>query len=188
MNTSRRTPLPCHDPLTHCRRLPGRLLHGLGLSLMSAAVLAAAPVDPTRTLDCTLAIEPAADGGWQLRVDVHNGGDRDLRLLRWGTPFEGAWLAPLLRIERDGQPLDYHGAQVKRGPPQARDHWRLAAGGHAQATLALDPAWDVSAPGRYRVSAQWLWQGQVARTAQARAWQPFPPADARCPPLVFTRP
>lgn len=190
MNTSRRTPLPCHDPLTHCRRLPGWLLHGLGLSLMSAAVLAAAPVDPTRTLDCTLAIEPAAgaDGGWQLRVDVHNGSDRDLRLLRWGTPFEGAWLAPLLRIERDGQPLDYHGAQVKRGPPQARDHWRLAAGGHAQATLALDPAWDVSAPGRYRVSAQWLWQGQVAGTGKAHAWQPFPPADARCPPLVFTRP
>jgi hypothetical protein len=163
---------------------------GLGLSLMSAAALGAAPVpaDPTRALDCTLSVEPAprADGGWQLHVRVHNCGDRDLRLLRWGTPFEGAWLSPLLQIERDGQPLDYQGPQVKRGSPQARDHWRLAAGRSAQATLALDPAWMVTAPGRYRVAARWLWQGQVATSA--RAWQPFPPADAHCPPFEFTRP
>ncbi|WP_293994241.1 hypothetical protein [Sphaerotilus sp.] len=146
----------------------------------------AASGDPLAALHCTLAVEMAGDRTPHLQATLHNTGTHAVRLLRWGTPFEGAWRAPLVQIERDGQPLDYQGPMVKRRAPQPSDHLTLRPGQSLQASLPLSPAWTVDQPGRYRISAHWVWQGQVR--AGPRTATTLPPTDAHCAPVEFTRP
>ncbi len=159
---------------------------------MAATLFTAAPStasasgDPLAALRCTLAIETPKGSTPHLQATLHNAGTREVRLLRWGTPFEGAWRAPLVQIERDGQPLDYQGPVVKRRAPQPSDHLTLRPGQSLQASLPLSPAWAVEQPGRYRISAHWVWQGQVRD--RRRATTTLPPTDAHCPPVEFTRP
>jgi hypothetical protein len=77
-----------------------------------------------------------------------------LRVLTWATPFEGAWLQPFVSVLRAGTPLPYLGATVKRGAPEASEYLRLPAGASRRAALDLRDAFDLSAPGDYRVVAE----------------------------------
>lgn len=193
---SPRTPLSCHDhgdpaasPAAQSR---GGRVRSLALDLVAAAVTvftslpSTASGDPLAALRCTLAVETPAGGGPQLRATLHNTGTHTVRLLRWGTPFEGAWRAPIVQIERNGQPLDYQGPVVKRRTPQARDHLTLGPGQSLQALLPLSPVWATDLPGHYRLSANWMWHGQM-RDGQ-RTITPLLPTDARCEPVQFMRP
>lgn len=90
-----------------------------------------------------------------LRLTLRNSSAATLSVLDWGTPFEG-WMQPFVRVSRDGVPLDYLGPSVKRGDPDRSEYLRLAAGRSRSVTLALAPAFDVSAPGRYRIEPQLL--------------------------------
>jgi len=96
-------------------------------------------------------------GSHALRFELHNRSRQAWWLLRWGTPFEGGWFAPLVRIERDHQVLDYQGAQIKRGEPEATDYLRLAPGQRKATTLVFAPAWAVGAAGHYRIESLWSW-------------------------------
>ena len=58
-------------------------------------------------------------------------------MLRWNTPFEGAWLAPFVSVTRDGRPLDYHGPMVKRAEPKADQYLRIDAQGSVSAEVDL---------------------------------------------------
>jgi hypothetical protein len=148
--------------------------------------------DPLGALQCTLAVEtvgPAGDRTPHLQATLHNAGALTVRLLRWGTPFEGVWRAPLVQIEHDGQPLDYLGPMVKRRAPQPNDHLTLRPGQSLQVSLPLSPVWAVDAPGRYRISAHWMWHGQVRDARRiTTATTTLPPTEARCMPVEFTRP
>lgn len=88
-----------------------------------------------------------------LRLRLSNRTASPLAVLNWGTPFEG-WMQPFVRVMRNGAALDYQGPSIKRGDPERNEYLRLAAGRSRSATLALAPAFDVSAPGRYRVEPQ----------------------------------
>lgn len=200
MNTSRRTPLPCHDdtpaalpaapsPDGRARRVAIALVAAMSIGAPPTAVADMSTADaPLAALRCTLAVETAAVGGLALQATLHNTGPRSLRLLRWGTPFEGAWLAPIVRIERDGQPLDYQGPMVKRRAPQLRDHLTLKPGQTVQAVLPLAPAWVIDTPGQYRLSAAWMWQGQVLASGPGHATTTLAPTDAVCTQVQFSRP
>jgi hypothetical protein len=192
MSTLRKTTLSFHDDVTASLATPSRGYRARGAAIgLMATMLFNAPAtagsaDPLDTLRCTLAVETAVAGGPQLKASLHNAGTHTLRLLRWGTPFEGAWLAPIVQVTRDGQALDYQGPMVKRRAPQARDHLTLKPGQSLQASLSLSPAWAVDLPGHYRLTANWMWHGQL-RDGR-RAITTLAPTDARCEPTQFTRP
>ena len=122
--------------------------------LAADASLIASPAD----IGCRLAIsarltrnQPA-----ELVLTVQNHGTQTLRLLKRNTPLEG-WLADSLIVERDGQPVPYSGAMAKRMPPTASEYLRLKPGASHRHRAALQPAYDVSRPGSYRVQ----WRGDL---------------------------
>jgi len=120
---------------------------------MSASASLAAGLPPLR---CALGVPASARVGrpLPLRLTLHNRGRQTLWLLVWGTPFEQAWLAPFVSVQRDGRPLDYRGAVVKRGDPGDDEYLAIAPGQRRQATLDLAEAFDLDAPGHYHVQPQ----------------------------------
>ena len=122
------------------------LAASLTLTLLAGGV-SAAPAAAS-ALRCTL--EMASLAPPTLRLAISNRTASPLSVLNWGTPFEG-WMQPFVRVTRDGVALDYQGPSIKRGDPERGEYVRLGAGRSRRATLALAPAFNVSAPGRYRV-------------------------------------
>ena len=150
----------------------------LALTTMNAALAAPTP------LQCRM----QRIGSHALRFELHNRSRQSWWLLRWGTPFEGGWVTPLVRIERDGQALVYQGAQIKRGEPAAPDYLRLAPGQRKAATLVLAPAWELGSPGRYRIESLWSWhdafQAGTIRPPRPRA--EHQPMAQPCDALAFS--
>lgn len=95
-------------------------------------------------------LPPRGTRGWALQVALHNRGPRLVHVLEWATPFEG-WLAPWLRVWRDGVELAYQGAMAKRGDPDAAEYLPIEVGRRRVTTLELAPAFDLGLPGRYRL-------------------------------------
>jgi len=83
-----------------------------------------------------------------------NTSSQELQFLVWGTPFDENWFAPYVRVQRDGTPLNYGGAMLKRGDPPAGQYLSLAPGAHREARVELGVAFDLRATGRYRVQPQ----------------------------------
>jgi hypothetical protein len=121
----------------------------LWLTLPAGSVSASSAAAPP--LRCTIDMASLAPPA--LRIQLSNLTAAPLAVLNWGTPFEG-WMQPFVRVTRNGVALDYQGPSIKRGDPERIEYLRLAAGRSRSATLALAPAFDVSAPGRYRVEPQ----------------------------------
>lgn len=122
-----------------------------------APVAQAQPMDSTPSaVRCRLELPDTVRAGAPLPLTMvlHNRGRVALRVLTWGTPFEGAWLQPFVSVLRAGTPLPYQGATVKRGAPEASEYLRLPAGASRRAALDLRDAFDLSAPGDYRVVAE----------------------------------
>ena len=120
----------------------------------------AGPNEPGLPLRCALSAPAQVASGQPvpLRFRFSNAGREPLRLLLWGTPFEG-WLAPFVQVERDGQVLAYGGAQLKRGAPVAEDWLRIAPGRARLATVDLAEAFDLHLPGRYTVRPRLVLHG-----------------------------
>ena len=112
-----------------------------------------APAAAAPALACSLQVpqRPAQGQGQavMLQFTLTNTGPEALWVLRWNTPWEGRWLAPFATLERDGQPLDYQGAMVKRAAPDAASYLALAPGQTLPASLPLAPAFDLRHAGRY---------------------------------------
>lgn len=158
-------------------------------ALLPAACLAVE--DPTMTprLECRMSLpaQLAAGAPAELRFRLKNAGPAAVAVLTWQTPFEGVF-APMLRITRDGRELSFQGPLMKRGEPEAAEYLRLAPGQGEEAVLELAPAWDVAAPGRYRVE----YVGRLLDVAPGDAALPRPLAQHRaqaldCPAVAFER-
>jgi hypothetical protein len=118
-----------------------------------ACIMAASSTPAAPALRCTLQAPAQVVAGQPvvLRFTLTNPGPVALQMLRWNTPFEGAWLAPFVNVTRDGRPLDYHGPMVKRAEPKADQYLRIEPRASASAEVDLAEPFDLSAPGRYRV-------------------------------------
>ena len=114
---------------------------------MSAA--AAAP-----DLRCTLEAPArvAAGAPVMLRFTLTNAGGAALDVLRWNTPFEGAWFAPFVAVTRDGRALAYGGPMKKRGEPTPAQYLHLEPGASEHAEIDLALPFDLAVPGRYHVA------------------------------------
>lgn len=130
-----------------CARWGRLLARAAGLAL-GIAVL---PV--SAALLCQLDAPRLAKAGapLMLHFSIRNSGPSALRLLDWGTPFEPGWFAPFVEVMRDGQALPYQGPSLKRGEPEASDYVAIPAHRQRHARVDLALAFDLSAPGHYRV-------------------------------------
>lgn len=110
---------------------------------------------PRPDLRCQLATAAVVTSGQPvaLRFTLHNAGAMPVQWLTWGTPVDG-WFAPFVQLQRDGVALAYQGAMVKRGEPAIDDYQLLAAGQSSQAEIDLAEAFDLRAPGSYRLVPQ----------------------------------
>ncbi|MBN8488347.1 MAG: hypothetical protein J0M20_11575 [Burkholderiales bacterium] len=150
----------------------------------SAALGQAAP-----DLRCGLQVLPRQALGQAvvLQFTLTNAGPDALWVLRWNTPWEGHWTAPFATLSRDGQPLDYQGAMVKRAAPDASSYLRLAAGQVQRGSVPLSPAFDVSRAGRYVLQPTiTLGDVQVQQGgAGPRLGQPWHGVDLNCAAAGF---
>ncbi|OYU26009.1 MAG: peptidase M35 [Burkholderiales bacterium PBB2] len=120
-------------------------------------------------LVCTVAVpaQAAAASGFEVRlsvaqpvlkgdVDVHvsvsitNISRQPRQILRSQLPG-AAPMSALFRISRDGQPVDYTGPVVKRGPLAEADYLTLAAGETQTFEAELTGTYDLSQNGRYAI-------------------------------------
>jgi hypothetical protein len=164
----------------------------LGTFASSSAIAQSAAVDAARHIDleCQLSI-PAKLTRHQsaiLTISLHNRSEFAVAMLKRNTPMEG-WLADSLVVEHDGKAQPYIGAMAKRMPPDASEYLRLKPGMSKRFRVALQRAYDVSAPRRYRVS--WsgaLMDAQVVRTPRQKIdLATLAPTSVACAPIAFER-
>jgi peptidyl-Lys metalloendopeptidase len=86
----------------------------------------------------------------KVRFTLTNDGEQDLRVLAWGTPFEG-WMSKIFVIEKGGERARYEGPMFKRADPTPEEYLLLEAGGELDETIDLSQVYDLAA-GTYRVS------------------------------------
>ena len=140
------------------------------------ALLAACPLTMANTasliqpqeLSCQFQATPKADGQVVLHFTLRNAGARDLHLLRWGSPFEGAWFGRFVQASTPQGELPFQGAMRKRGEPSAQDYLLLRAGQSLSAELSLADAyaWPGQATGPLRLKAAWHWHDLIVQGAQ----------------------
>ncbi len=122
----------------------------LAFAMASSSSLA---TTPAAALRCAVDAPAKAAVGQPvlLRFALTNTGTAPLQVLRWNTPFEGAWFAPFVAVTRDGHALPFQGPMIKRAEPQAADYLRVEAGQSITTELDLALPFDLSKPGKYRV-------------------------------------
>lgn len=109
---------------------------------------------PKSLLNCDLSGSKTHVAGKPVQVTwkLTNGGSKPVRVLGWQTPLDlvaGSLSAAAFRVERDGKPVAYKGAKVKRGAPTAKDYVAVAAGKSVTKTFDLAKSYDLSKPGKY---------------------------------------
>jgi hypothetical protein len=122
------------------------------------------PLPATFALTCQMQVRQVAPGQIRLRFDLRNNGAQTVHLLRWGTPFEGQWMAPFVRVDTPAGALPYRGARVKRGDPEPEDYLTLAPGQRIRAQLRLEDAYEAAALKQRPLTlhAQWQWHDALA--------------------------
>lgn len=141
-----------------------------GLLMLAAPLLSSAA--PRAELDVRLAAAtPVLRGDVDVlvTVTVTNTARHPVQVLSWQLPAEEPEGA-LFKITREGQPVRYTGALVKRAPPQAADHVRLEAGASLTFEVELSAAYDLSRSGRYTIE----YASRGAHGAHAPALQSAP--------------
>lgn len=117
------------------------------IALLLAGILAS-PLCAA-ALDARLSL---VDGSENVKVSltITNSGDKSIKVLKWQLP--GDEDAPLFQVTRDGQPVDYQGALIKRGTPVDKDFIRLAAGESITTAVEVSGLYDMSQQGQYSIS------------------------------------
>ncbi|HEY0782088.1 MAG TPA: protease [Thermoanaerobaculia bacterium] len=121
--------------------------------LALAACAAAAPSARSEVrLKATLAAQPSYRIGGPVRLafTLENLSAEPVWVLVWYTPLEGI-KGDIFRVSRDGTALRYQGPMVKRGDPSVDAYRRVEPGKPLTAEVDLARAYDLSAPGVYRV-------------------------------------
>ncbi len=160
---------------------PSRRAALIATGLWVAMPVSAGSTDAPGALRCRLTAPAVGRPGdaLMLRFTFANRSPRALRLLTWNTPFEPGWFAPFVSVTRDGEPLEYRGAMMKRGAPAPDDYLEIGAHRTRRAEIDLALAFDLSRPGRYHVEPRLvlhdlaLVDARRAHAASGRAPQPL---------------
>ncbi|HEV6965785.1 hypothetical protein [Roseateles sp.] len=167
-----------------------KMLHRLpGLLMLMAAPLAQAGGGMPAPAELACRFEATADaaGHVMLKFTLRNTGPHELHLLRWGSPFEGAWFAPFVRASTAQGELPFQGALRKRGDPSAQDYLRLAPGQALSAELPLADAYALPASGPVTLRAAWRWHDVMAGGTPPRPRDRHQGLDQACGELTLAR-
>ncbi len=166
------------------------LRRAIAWALLAASPLTMAasdsPIKP-ETLTCRFQASTAAGGRVMLHFTLRNAGQRDLHLLRWGSPFEGAWFGPFLQASTPLGELPFQGALRKRGDPAAQDYLLLRAGQSLSAELALNDAFALPPTGTLSLKASWHWHDVIAGGTPPRPRTRHQGRDQDCGHITLDR-
>jgi len=166
-------------------RRPRLLAAALALLITSPPTMAASP--QAADLDCRFQATVHPAGQVMLQFTLRNAGPRDLHLLRWGSPFEGGWFGPFVRVKTPQGELPFQGALRKRGDPAAEDYLLLRTGQTLTAELTLDDAFVLPASGPLKLSAAWRWHDVMAGATPPRPRQRHQGLDQSCGEVALPR-
>ena len=168
------------------------LHHAAGLVLLAATSLPmASPLKPSE-LNCRFHAEAGADGQVTLKFTLRNTGNRELHLLRWGSPFEGGWLGPFVQASTPQGELPFQGAMRKRADPSAQDYLLLKPRETLKAELRLADAyaWPPAAGGSagpLKLKASWRWHDVMADGKPPRPRSRHEGMDQHCGEITLER-
>lgn len=146
----------------------------------------AASIQPAE-LSCHFQATTPAAGPVTLQFTLRNAGQRDLHLLRWGSPFEGGWFGLFVRASTAQGELPFQGAMRKRGEPSAQDYLLLRAGQTLTAELQLTDAYALPATGSVRLAAAWHWHDVIVGAKPPRPRARHQGLDQDCGEVTLTR-
>ncbi len=92
-----------------------------------------------------------AVGDRRVEVVLTNASRKNLRIPYWQLP-SAASISNLFQVSRDGQPIRFEGAMVKRGVPTAETFVVIRPGHSHRAVVDLSTLYDMSAAGGYTVA------------------------------------
>lgn len=159
----------------------------VALALLAAAPLTMAATAPATALTCRF--QAAAEGTGRVSVSftLRNAGPQDLHLLRWGSPFEGAWFGPFMTVRTAKGELKFQGAMRKRGDPSAEDYLLLPAGQSVAATVTLNDAFTLPTSGPLTLQAAWRWHDVMSNGTPPRPRDRHQGLDQDCGSFTLTR-
>lgn len=164
----------------------------LGAALACAAgcaftMPAASAVIRNNDLVCRFTAAAQADGRVTMSFTLRNASRQDVHLLRWGTPFEGAWFSPFVRVRASNRELPFEGAMKKRGEPSADEYFLLHAGQSRDVSLTLNDAFTVPPVGALTLNASWRWHDAIAAGTPPRPRDRHQGLDQDCGTVVLQR-
>ncbi len=123
----------------------------VGIAALAAACSASAA---PKGVSVTLVPEKTALGQTDdvvVRVTLTNTSSVPQYILKFRTPFNGIEEA-LFDIRRDGQPVPYLGAHIKRAAPTKADYFVLKPGASHSVKVELSALYDMSVSGDYQIA------------------------------------
>jgi hypothetical protein len=90
-----------------------------------------------------------------LTFTVRNTSSKELKFCKWHTPFEGFRNSIFTITDSKGEEARYKGIMAKRMmPPPADAYMAVPAGDSVTSTIDLLKAYDVTTPGKYKITYQ----------------------------------
>ncbi|CAN7248090.1 M35 family metallo-endopeptidase [Massilia sp. LjRoot122] len=131
-------------------------LKGIWKSALGMAALAAACNVAAAPKGVAVTVVPEKNALGQnddvvVRVTITNNSGAPQYIMKARTPFEGMEEA-LFDIRRDGQPVPYLGAHIKRAAPTRADYFLLKPGASHSVKVELSALYDMSVSGDYQIS------------------------------------
>lgn len=129
----------------------GIMQSAIGIAALAAACNAAAAPEGVAV---TLVPEKTALGQNDdvvVRVTITNTSSAPQYILKYRTPFNGVEEA-LFDIKRDGLPVPYLGAHIKRAAPTRADYFLLKPGASHSVKVELSALYDMSVSGDYQIA------------------------------------
>lgn len=131
-------------------------LKGIWKSALGMAALAAACNAQAAPKGVAVTVVPEKSALGQnddvvVRVTITNNSGAPQYILKSRTPFNGVEEA-LFEVRRDGQPVVYLGAHIKRAAPTAADYFLLKPGASHSVKVELSALYDMSVSGDYQIS------------------------------------
>lgn len=158
--------------------------------LTLTASVASAQTSNRASIDVTLSSESTNLNGTDdvtVNVTMTNAGSVPVFVPKWYVPSEAA-TSGVFTITRNGEPVPYLGALVKRKAPSPQDLMRIAAGASLSFKVELSALYDLSTTGVYNIqydapSVQTL-RGSTPNAATAERQAGQSPAEPQMQDLV----
>ncbi|WP_133510056.1 M35 family metallo-endopeptidase [Candidatus Thiosymbion oneisti] len=135
------------------RNLVGQFL----LTLVAFAMLGVLQcvVAATGSLQASLAVYKSSHHAYDaliLEFSLTNHGSEPVQVLPWNTPLEEEFKAPIFKVKKSGQAIEYIGRMVKRPAPTADDYITIEPGEVVSAMLDLAEGYAIYDVGSYLIT------------------------------------